>query len=279
MKTKLFFLGLFFISFFLKAQVSLPYYSGFDNSAQQSGWVEFKKGSTQYSHWGYNNFNAFSAPTCISHDYSPSTGITITDNWYVSPGFVIPNGGTLDSIRYMFNGYSVPDNTDTIAIYLLTGSQNPSLASMITLLFDFRGNEYQNDYTFHKLDTIPLPGSAQSQYIAIRYRNTDCSSKWLSVNIDNVAISGNGNSSIDQFTHNQEIAIFPNPSHGSFKLDTDQIIDGIKIFNLLGQEVTSSDYFFNYLNNTIEFKTEHQGVYVVQYQINGNKKSQKIILQ
>ncbi len=279
MKTKLFFLGLFFISFFLNAQVSLPYYSGFDNTAQQSGWVEFKKGSTQYSHWGYNSFSAYSAPTCISHDYSPSTGITITDNWYVSPGFVIPNGGKLDSIRYMFNGFSVPDNTDTIAIYLLTGSQNPSLASMITLLFDFRGNDYQNDYTFHKLDTISLTGSAQSQYIAIRYRNTDCSSKWLSVNIDNVAISGMGNSSVDQYTKNQEVAIFPNPSHGFFKLDTEQLIDGVKIFNLLGQELTSSDYLFNNLNNSIEFKTEHKGVYLIQYQINGYTNTQKIILQ
>jgi hypothetical protein len=279
MKTKLFFLGLFFSSFFLKAQVSLPYYSGFDNSAQQSGWVEFKKGSTQFSHWGFNSFSAYSAPTCISHDYSPSTGITITDNWYVSPGFVIPKGGMLDSIRYMFNGFSVPDNTDTIAIYLLTGSQNPSLASMITLLFDFRGNDYQNDYTFHKIDTISLTGSTQSQYIAIRYRNTDCSSKWLSVNFDNVAISGMGNSSVDQYTKNQEVAIFPNPSHGFFKLDTEQLIEGVKIFNLLGQELTSSDYFFNNLNNSIEFKTEHNGVYLIQYQINGFKNTQKIILQ
>jgi hypothetical protein len=57
------------------------------------------------------------------------------------------------------------------------------------------------------------------------------------------------------------------------------LIEGVKIFNLLGQELTSSDYFFNNLNNSIEFKTEHNGVYLIQYQINGFKNTQKIILQ
>jgi len=43
--------------------------------------------------------------------------------------------------------------------------------------------------------------------------------------------------------------------------------------------LASSDYFFNNLNNSIEFKTEHKGVYLIQYQINGYKNTQKIILQ
>src|ERR1035437_10386082 len=109
------FLTLFSIS--LKAQVSLPYYTGFDNASQKAGWTEYRKAATTFSHWGYSG--GYSAPGGIEHDYSPSTGITLTDNWYVSPAFSITNGGRLDSIRYNFWGYSVPSTGDTIAIYLL----------------------------------------------------------------------------------------------------------------------------------------------------------------
>ena len=115
----------------IKAQVTLPYYSGFDNTTQQYGWVEYRTVSTQFSHWGYDTYNAYSEPNCIGHDYSPSSGITLADNWYVSPGFSISQGGKLDSIRYKFGGYSTPVAGDTIALYILTGSQNPSLATSI----------------------------------------------------------------------------------------------------------------------------------------------------
>jgi hypothetical protein len=279
MKMKLFFLGIFLSFITLEAQVSLPYYSGFDNTAEQSGWVEFKKGSTQYSHWGYNGFSAYSAPKSLSHDYSPSTGITITDNWYVSPGFVITNGGKLDSLRYMFNGFSVPDYTDTIAIYLLTGSQNPSLASQITLLFDFRNNDYSNDYTYHLLAPIDLLGSSQTQYFTIRYRNTDCSSKWLSVNFDNIAISGNSQINIENQTQIPNYQIYPNPVHDYLIIKSDQSIDKIKILNVIGKEVFQSKPDLNSNHSEIDFKSLPNGIYFVQIVSNQHLFTQKIIVQ
>jgi len=72
------------ISLISTAQMSLPYYTGFDNTSEQAGWKEYKKAATTFSNWGYGTFNSYSAPNCVEHDYSPSTGITLTDNWYVS---------------------------------------------------------------------------------------------------------------------------------------------------------------------------------------------------
>jgi hypothetical protein len=35
-------------SFPLSAQVALPYFTGFDNTSQQNGWVEYKKAATTF---------------------------------------------------------------------------------------------------------------------------------------------------------------------------------------------------------------------------------------
>jgi len=107
---------LYLISIPLNAQVLLPYYSGFDDASQKAGWTEYKTAATTFSHWGYASVGSYSAPNSITHDYSPSTGITLTDNWFVSPSFSISNGGKLDSIRYKCSGYSVPEAGDTVAI-------------------------------------------------------------------------------------------------------------------------------------------------------------------
>ena len=196
-----------------KAQVSLPYYTGFDNVSQQTGWTEYKKAATTFSHWGYGGTgNSYSAPSSIGHDYSPSTGITLTDNWYVSPAFSITNGGKLDSIRYMFSGFSQPVAGDTIAIYLLNGSQDPSLATLKTLLFDFRDSDYIADNVYRVKTDISLSASTEPSFIAIRYRNSDCSSKWLTVNFDNIAISANGSVGINDLDNRAgKVNIYPNP--------------------------------------------------------------------
>ncbi len=139
------------------AQVELPYYSGFDNAEQKAGWTEYQTASTEFSHWNYATFGAHSDPSFISHDYSPSTGITLTDNWFVSPGFSIADGGKLDSVWYKFSGFSTPTDGDTIGIYLLSGSQDPDTATRL-LLYDFRGEDYITDNSYRFISVfICLP--------------------------------------------------------------------------------------------------------------------------
>src|SRR5688572_18629963 len=88
------------------AQTTLPYYSGFDNAAEQSGWVTFRKGSTANGAWSVASFGAYSAPNSLSHNY-PVGGSTPTDDWRVSPGFNFSNGGMIDSIRHNFSGFGM----------------------------------------------------------------------------------------------------------------------------------------------------------------------------
>lgn len=201
---------LFSLPILLPAQVDLPYYSGFDNASERAGWKIYRTGENPIANWSIATFGGYSPTSCISHDYAPSSGANLADDWYISPAFFIPSGGTLDSVRYFFSGFSVPADDDTIGIFLLTGSQNPLSASSISLLADFRGDKYQADAMYRLLTDISLPATQDSAYIAIRYRNGEVSSRWLTVRFDNIAISGL-TTSVDPPASGWITSVYPNP--------------------------------------------------------------------
>jgi hypothetical protein len=268
-------IGFLFVCSLLNAQVALPYFSGFDNAAQKAGWTEFKKAATTFSHWSYGG-GGFSAPDCVGHSYSPSTGISLTDNWFVSPAFLIPNGGTLDSIRYKCSGFSVPVTGDTIALYLLSGSQDPALATSKILLFDFRGADYVNDYTYKLKTALPLVAAPGNNYIAIRYRNTDCSSKWLTVSFDNVSIRGNSSVGIGVMEEDNLVSIYPNPSNGKYIVSGNDMMQ-IEVYDASGKLIHSVK---DSVNPTQEIDLSgSKGVYFVKIITNEKVISKKIIVQ
>jgi len=202
---------------------------------------------------------AYSMPNGIGHGFAPSSGITLIDNWFVTPPFSIRNGGKLDSIRYMFSGYSQPLTGDTIAIYLLNGSQDPSLASLKILLFDFRNTEYITDGSFRIKTNIILSSLNGSSYLAIRYRNADCSSNWLTVNFDNIAISGNS-VSIDELNPGAyKVNIYPNPAKNNLTIETNtNIKQNLEIYTVVGEMVFNSTICHK---STIDISNFQRGIY------------------
>lgn len=223
----------------LNAQVNLPYTTGFDTATEQNGWTEYQSNPTTLSHWSVSPANPGSAPNCISHGYAPASGLTVVDNWYVSPSFEIPSGGNLDSIRYTFPGLSVPGDGDTVAVYLLQGSQNPANATKI-LLSDFRGADYVADNTYRAKYDIPLTASNGDSYIAIRYRNSNASAIWLTVNFDDIAISSNSSAGLSKIHLEPQLSVYPIPANDIVTLkSTSENIQAIKLFDLNGKCVRS----------------------------------------
>lgn len=265
-----------FLSNQSNAQVTLPYFSGFDNTEQQNDWIEYRTASNQFNSWGYSSTDAYSDPNCISHSYAPSTGVTLTDDWYVSPGFSIANGGKLDSIRYKFSGFSVPEIGDTIAIYLLSGSADPASATSKTLLFDFRGDEYLTDNTYRMQSDIPLAASSELSYLAIRYRSTDFSSKWLTVFFDNIAISGS-TVGFNEFDNNDAISVYPNPSiDGKFIVNFSNKPKSILVLNSIGQVVENLAIIDNE-KVEIDLSNQVKGIYLIVTDNGGERITKKII--
>jgi hypothetical protein len=196
------------------AQTPLPYFTGFDNAAQQAGWQHFRKGSTANSDWSYPAFNAFSAPNALSHFY-PVGGTIPTDDWFVSPVFDFSAGGRIDSIRHNFSGFGTPFGGDSIAVFLLNGSPNPDLAASKILLFDYTIN-YVHDNIWHLDTNMIIPATAGQSYIALQYKTII---NWLDVIFDNIRISGNGSTGVALVTASEnDFQMYPNPVNQFLKI-------------------------------------------------------------
>lgn len=218
-----------------KAQTSLPYYTGFDNTTQKAGWQEFRKGNADPTYkWDYSSVSAYSAPTCLLHNY-PVGGTVTTDDWFVSPGFNLPAGGRLDSIRSAFSGFGMPAAADTVALYLLKGSPDPALATSKILLLDYRGANYSNDNTW-RTNMISISPSTGSCYLAVRYKTVN---NWLDVKFDNIRISALTSTSIHTKQLQEEgLVLYPNPASQSLKIQFGTPVSGpvsVKIYNTLGE--------------------------------------------
>ena len=77
---------------------------------------------------------------------------------------------------------------DTIALYLLNGNQNPSLATR-TLIKLFTDPSYNNDGVWRILTNTSIPAISGSSYLAIQYKTVN---NWLDPRFDNLAVKGSG---------------------------------------------------------------------------------------
>jgi hypothetical protein len=249
----------------LSAQVELPYYSGFDNTAERAGWQVYRTGENALATWNNPPAGGFSPASCISHDYAPSSGAVLADDWYVSPGFLIPAGGTLDSVRYLFSGFSVPAVDDTIGIFMLTGSKNPANATSITLLADFRGDLYQADATYRRLHSVALPATQETAYIAIRYRNAQVSSRWLTVQFDNVGISGITTAAHTPWNESK-VSMYPNPCTDVLSVEHGTGEGLIVLRDQLGKVIACADIVQDQSHTDIPVHQLYSGLYYVTIQ-------------
>jgi hypothetical protein len=244
--SQILFAALILLSVPASAQFTFSYFTGFDNAAQTSGWVTYRKGSTANSNWSVATTGGYSPAKCIMH-YYPVGGNVETDDWYVSPGFDFSAGGTLDSVRASFSGFGTPNNNDLVAIYLLRGSPNPTLGSSDTMLMNFVGADYVADNTWRKFGPITIPSTPGNSYIAFRYRTTI---NWLDVKFDNVAVSTNSGTGISETSANSNITAFPNPAREgqSIRFKLDAPAPGsylLSIFNSVGQRVDAKEINMN----------------------------------
>lgn len=228
------FIGLTCIGTGLFGQTTLPYQTGFDNQSEQEGWVEVQLGSTEHNSWSISQFfDAPSSPNSLFHSYTPTTATGACDNWFISPEFDFSDGAIIDSVMFYSGGMSVPSSEDTIAIYLIEGDQDPSEASKLTPLIDYRDWLYLNDYTFHSQSGIGIPKTSEKAYIGLRYLNSECNSAWLSVGFDNLSISSTIPNSNSSRIENQ-ITIQILEAKNNFKLEGLNNFKQARIYNING---------------------------------------------
>lgn len=243
----------------LCAQTPLPYFTGFDNAAQKTGWTEYRKGSTSNGGWDYTSLSAYTAPSALVHSF-PVGGTAPTTDWFVSPAFNFSNGGRIDSIRRTFAGFGSPGESDTIAIYLLTGSPDPSLASSAVLLYDFKTN-YTKTGEWELDSGINIPSKSGSSYIAFKYSTTE---NWLDVSFDNIRISGKTNTGIRQIVASSGFTIYPNPTADYVEMRFPANTSALEIYDHCGALVYQENV--NNLTQTIlTTQSFKNGIYHVRF--------------
>jgi len=127
-----------------------------------------------------------------------------------------------------------------------------------------------NDWTTGVLNGIDLPVECtnQSSNVSLRWiqtSNLDINGTPLLATgiskIDDIIITGDVISGINSYSID-EIHIYPNPSNGNFTLKTNNSINNIKIYNLLGKCIYQNEQVIEEL---IYFNGFEKGVYFVQF--------------
>ncbi len=145
-------------------------------------------------------------------------------------------------------------------------------------MFDFRGDEYINDYTYHVKTNINLPALDGISYLALRYRNSDWNTYWLTVAFDNISISDPTVGIEEEITGNKEIKIFPNPSTGMFSIQSNKTIQSIKVSDECGKTVYQSNTIKNDIAK-IDLSNQPKGVYFINITQENKAITQKVIIQ
>jgi hypothetical protein len=222
----------------LAQTTSLPFIESFNPTMPQMGWQMFRKGVMDpFYKFDIGSIQSFDG-SYLFHNY-PVGGTAATDDWYVSLPFSFASGGKIDSVRYSFSGFGLPQAGDTVAIYLLQGSPDPAVATK-TLLNDFRGAAYVADNTWKKTMNIIIPQTAGTSYIAFRYRTVN---NWLDVRFDNLGLSGNGVNGIDdKFKAGLDFTIAPNPFANKLTVHTNRSFERVRIYDALGKAVYDQSF-------------------------------------
>lgn len=260
-------------SVFASAQTTLPYSTSFDNATQQSGWTQYHKGVVNPTYqWEYDGSKPRTGTQCLIH-YYPVGGNDTMHDWFVSPEFSFPNGGVIDSIWHAFGGFGDPIPGDTVALYYLTGNQDPELADTKTRLILYTDTSYKNDGVWRVNTNIALPAASKG-YIAIRY-TTEVN--WLDVRFDDIYISENGSSSTSNIPNNNgRISIYPNPASDviTIKSSRNESIHTITLQDLTGREVRVSNS-----NNSMVLEGVQPGVYMVLVETSTQNYNQRIVVE
>lgn len=238
------------------AQTTLPYYTGFDNTTQKSGWVYFGEGLQDplQAGWIYNSITPKSAPQYLYHTYwgdAPS----LTKDWIISPPFDF-SGGAILKCAIMPYAFPAITTNDSINLYLLKGDQNPAIATKI-LLGTFAQKAKQS-YAWDSTGVINIPPTSGTSYIAFKYVGLN---EWFEVGIDDLHITAGTTSAGDINAEREVLRFYPNPAVDFLYWNLNQEkIKVARILDITGKELMQ----FNLDLGKLEISSLPPGLYIIE---------------
>jgi len=261
---------------------NLPYSESFENSGQlPDGWIT--NNPDQSSTWEITNSAASNGTYSVrvnNYDYTSGNG-QIDD--LLSPLIAIGSDALLKfdmAYKLLTEITEDPNYSDTLTvlassdcgvtydvIYKESGKDLTTGDPYFTTdLFIPASNEW-------KIKTIRL-NNYEGKITRIIFRNSSDFENALY--LDNIRFEGTPLGINDQTASADQIKLYPNPTQGSFIINSTNTIDFIGIYDLLGGEIQSINP--NGTNQTVNLSAEPAGIYIVKISAGGRTKVTKVIL-
>lgn len=244
-----FYLLLIFSTICFSQSKPLPYFTGFDNSAEKDGWKEYRTGFQSSFSWNING--------SISHDYNVggNSNDTVVD-WMVSPPILF-HTTAFASMKVSTYGFSTP-TPDNCEVWFGTGNQDPSMGDFkLVANLSYMGPQFKwNDTTF------VIPFTADSGYLAFKYKTIGA--EWMSYAIDSISI--NATVGINSIKENDfKFTLFPNPATAKVLIQFEKSINHgqVKLKNLLGQ-ILFTKFELDENSIVIDVQNLSKGIYIVE---------------
>jgi hypothetical protein len=222
------------------AQTPLPYYTGFETATEKAGWTQYAKGNLTTKTWNVGPSGGVStSPNVLvspNAEFNSSALTDTIDQWYVSPGFNFHTGGKIDSFSiFVFGASGSAQPSDSIVLYLLQGSANPSMATSKTRLANLTTMVKGFGGTMKDTGNFIIPPTSGTSYIGFRYYAVY---DWFQVYIDSIYISGNSLAGIVD-VNTGRASVYPNPANTSIEVSFKDASDAtdINIINAIGKTV------------------------------------------
>jgi hypothetical protein len=239
------------LSITLNAQITLPYYTGFDTPAEKAGWQEFRTGFLSSYSWNSNG--------ALHHDYNVggNSGDIVVD-WYVSPPLNFSSPGKL-SMKVMTGGFSTPFS-DNCEVWYGTNNPNPSTGNFVLIAnLSYMQPQYQWIDT-----TINISIASDSGFIAFKYKTIGAA--WMTYTIDSITARLNP-ASIKETNSSEKTRVKISPMPFNYQATvyfSSCIRNGeLSIYNIFGQKIKTikniSGQEYKLLRNNLP-----KGLYFIQ---------------
>jgi hypothetical protein len=194
---------------------------------------------------------------------------------------------------YSCENNAVLETGGTYNLYVRTGDQNPQdtkawidfnndgIFDNNTELIFSEFNDYNPSANF----TIPTSGIVLDTYLRMRVSSDelggtlDGCANHLRGQTEDYGVFIEDNLKINELS-NLNFTIFPNPTEGIFSVKSDELIQEIKIYSIVGQVIYTSNDILTKTVNNLNLSDFTSGQYFVEItDQNGNRAIEKVILK
>lgn len=200
----------------------------------------------------------------LSGSFTNVTGEALyPDNWLITPALAIPSEGA--KLSFYVAAQDADYANEHYGVYVSTTGTDPN---NFTLLYEEDLDEDGGPRAggAWKQKNVNLPYSGQTIYLAIRHFN--CTDMFL-IDIDDFTVTPG----VGIENHDVKTVIFPNPANNVLNINSTANINGVEVYNMMGQLVGS--YNANDVNTQINTSRFANGVYTVKVTTENGTTTQK----